>query len=406
MPNGARTRPGTTEPPSPTSPGRRRLLRRAALAATLVTGPSLGGCLTASERSPDERSRRHFILHGSTHWETHPASLSDTPITPHERLYVCNHLPFPARGFVADRSGWKLEVDGTRQTTVLSVAQLRSLGEESLTMVLQCAGNGRRFFDHRPRGPGWGIGAVGCVTWTGVPLRRLVAALGGVGRGARYATATGGEPLNPFLDRLVSMRVERSIPLEKVLDDCLLAWTMNDVPIPLVHGGPLRLIVPGYFGINQIKYLRKLSFTDKESDSSVMRRLYRYRPLGAGPAPTQPTTWAMGPKSWIWPPRDVAQPRSASLRGVAFGGLDALERVEITVDEGRSWRAVPVTGPDLGRYAWRAFEFRLDLPRGAYRVASRAIDIAGRRQPRRRTPNAGGYGNASWSDHAVRVELV
>lgn len=406
MADSARTRSGTTQPTRSASPGRRRLLRRAALVAASATGPSLGGCVTASGWSPDERRRRHFIIHDSTNWETRPASLSDAPITPSERLYVCNHLPFPARRFVADRSGWELEVSGTRQSGVLSLGQLQSLGGESLTMVLQCAGNGRRFFDHAPGGPRWGIGAVGCVTWTGVPLGRLVAALGGVDGRARYATATGGEPLNPLLDRLLSMRVERSVPLGKALDDCLLAWDMNGAPIPLVHGGPLRLIVPGYYGINQIKYLRKVSFTDTESDANVMRRLYRYQPLGVAPASTQPTTWAMGPKSWIWPPRHGALPRPASLRGVAFGGLDALERVEITVDDGRSWRAVPFTGPDMGRYAWRAFELRLDLPRGTYRVASRATDVAGRRQPRRRTPNAGGYGNASWRDHAVRVGLV
>lgn len=212
--------------------------------------------------------------------------------------------------------------------------------------------------------------------------------------------------LSPLLDKIFSMRVERSIPLEKALDDCLLAWHMNGAPIPLRHGGPLRLIVPGYFGVNQIKYLSKLAFTEEQSDANIMLNEYRYRPLGTSPAPSQPTTWAMSVKSLIWPVNTSPLRRSATLRGVAFGGLEPVERVEVTWDEGKTWRRLEFSGPEMGRYAWRTFEFRLDLAPGIYQVASRATDAAGRQQAEWRTPNAGGYGNTSWRDHAIQVEVV
>jgi hypothetical protein len=255
-----------------------------------------------------------------------------------------------------------------------------------MSMVLQCAGNGRRFFEHESEGPDWGIGAVGCVNWTGVSMKRVVAALGGIDRQARYATATGGEPLNPLLDKIFSMRVERSIPLR--------------------HGGPLRLIVPGYFGVNQIKYLRTLAFTSDQSDADIMRNQYRYRPVGEAAEPTQQTTWAMSAKSWIWPVGTSALHRSTTLRGVAFGGLEPIAQVEITWDDGSHWRQVAFSDTDMGPYAWRHFEFQLDLAPGMYRVASRATDTAGRQQAEWRTPNAGGYGNASWRDHAVQVSVI
>lgn len=381
-------------------------MHQTVLSAAATAGWSISGRASVDGWLPGSKREDDFIVHDSTNWETLPSSFGTEETTQREKLYVCNHLPFPDHAFVAKPSNWTLEVEGAKHSRSVSIAELQSLGSESVTMVLQCAGNGRRFFDHQPEGPNWGIGAVGCVHWTGVPVKRVLDTLGGVDGNALYATATGGEPLNPLLDKLFSMRVERSIPLEKALDDCLLAWHMNGAPISLRHGGPLRLIVPGYFGVNQIKYLRKLAFTQEQSDADVMQMQYRYRPVGEAPAPTQPTTWAMSAKSCIWPVNTSPLRRSTMLHGVAFGGLDPVKSVEVTWDNGGSWHPVRFSGPDMGRYAWRQFEFPLNLPSGDYRVASRATDTAGRRQPEWRTQNAGGYGNASWQDHAVQVEVV
>jgi len=108
--------------------------------------------------------------------------------------------------------------------------------------VLQCSGNGRGFFPHKPSGTPWTVGAAGCVVWSGVPVRTVVEALGGVNGGMLYMTGTGGEVLPAGIDPK-SVVVERSLPI-KALGDALLAWEMNGAPISLAHGGPLRLIVP------------------------------------------------------------------------------------------------------------------------------------------------------------------
>src|SRR5699024_12533986 len=104
-------------------------------------------------------------------------------------------------------------------------------------MVLQCAGNGRGVFEHEASGSQWPTGASGNVIWSGVPMKHVIAALGGPIDGMKYLTSTGGEILPEGLDPDL-VKAERSIPIEKALDDVLLAWEMNGRPIPLVHGGP------------------------------------------------------------------------------------------------------------------------------------------------------------------------
>lgn len=133
------------------------------------------------------------------------------------------------------------------------------MGLETVAMVLQCSGNGRGFFPSKPSGTPWNVGAAGCVVWSGVPVRAVVEALGGMAEGMRYMTGTGGEKLPEGLDPKTII-VERSVPA-KAMADALLAWKMNGAPISLAHGGPLRLIVPGYTGVNNIKYIKRLAFT-------------------------------------------------------------------------------------------------------------------------------------------------
>jgi sulfite dehydrogenase len=112
------------------------------------------------------------------------------------------------------------------------------------------------------------------VVWSGVPVREVVKALGGVAEGMIYMTGTGGEVLPAGLDPK-SVLVERSVPLTAMVEDALLAWEMNGEPVPLAHGGPLRLILPGYTGVNNIKYIKQLALTVKESEAHIMSHGYR-----------------------------------------------------------------------------------------------------------------------------------
>jgi sulfite dehydrogenase len=321
-------------------------------------------------------------------------------------LYVRNNLAAPDASILDDAENWTVSIDGVREPRELTLRELRGLGLETLPMVLQCSGNGRGFFPNKPSGTPWQVGAAGCVIWAGVPLRRVVDLLGGAATGARYITGTGGETLPAGIDA-DSIRVERSVPIA-ALPDALLAWELNGAPIPLAHGGPLRLILPGYSGVNQIKYLRKLALTAEESRARIMSHGYRIAPPGSKADPSQPSVLQMNVKSWINSP----SPAQAELRsgltvihGVAFGGTQAVRRVEVSIDGGERWQRARLVGPDLGRYAWRQFALEIDLPPGQHVLASRAIDARGNVQPRERMENVSGYNNNSWLDHAVRVEV-
>ena len=289
---------------------------------------------------------------------------------------------------------------------MLTLGELKKLEVVTVAAVLQCSGNGRAFFEHEASGSQWGVGAAGCVIWSGVPLRAVAEALGGVADGVRFVTGTGGEELPQGIPP-EDVVVERSIPLNKGLEDALLAWEMNGEPLPLVHGGPLRLIVPGYFGINQVKFLKTLAFTPEESSAAIMRTGYRVRPIGESGDPSQPSMWEMSVKSWINHPSGGGPVRAGRvvIDGVAFGGMRGVRRVDLSVDGGITWRNVPFIGPNLGPYAWRQFALPVNLERGMHPLVSRAVDDAGNIQSADRPENHRGYANTSWRDHAVNLAV-
>lgn len=347
-----------------------------------------------------------LIVHTSSTIETRREAFGASVITPVEMLYVRNNLAAPDASILDDAESWTVAVDGVREPRELKLGELRSLGLETLPMVLQCSGNGRGFFPNKPSGTPWQVGAAGCVIWAGVPLRRVVELLGGPASGARYITGTGGETLPAGIDP-DSIRVERSVPIS-ALPDALLAWELNGAPIPLAHGGPLRLILPGYSGVNQIKYLRRLALTAEESRARIMSHGYRIAQPGSKADPSQPSVLQMNVKSWINSPNPAqAELHSGRtvIHGVAFGGTQAVRRVEVSLDGGERWQRARLVGPDLGRFAWRQFALEVDLPPGEHLLASRAVDARGNVQPRERMENVSGYNNNSWLDHAVRVQV-
>jgi len=348
-----------------------------------------------------------LIIHSTSTLETRRAAFGTSVITPSEQLYIRNNLPAPDAAILNDRDNWELGVEGVRNPRNFTLRELRTLGLETVAMVLQCSGNGRSFFPGKPSGTPWTVGAAGCVVWSGVPVRAVVEALGGTAGGVRFMTGTGGEKLPAGIDPKTVI-VERSVPLEAIAD-ALLAWEMNGTPLTLAHGGPLRLIVPGYTGVNNIKYIKRLAFTTTESDARIMSHGYRLSPPGGSGDPSQPSVQEMTIKSWINSPHpESGELRSGQLQvhGVAFGGLHGVKRVEVSVDGGKSWREARLVGPDLGKYAWRQFALPVKLGAGTHVLASRATDTRGNVQPETRLENQGGYNNTSWADHAVKVQTV
>lgn len=360
---------------------------------------------------PDGLVATDFTVYSRTPltMETRRSVLGRELVTPTSQLFVRNNLPLPPLRIVEHPDAWELQVWGVKQPRTFTLAELEALGEESVTSVLQCSGNGRRFFEHDPSGSPWGVGAAGCVTWTGVRVAKVVEAAGGPLPGMTLLTATGGDPIPPLPEGMSEdvIRVERSIPIEKALDDALLAWTLGGDPLPLTHGGPLRLVVPGYYGVNNVKYVKAIMCSNRESSARIQQSSYRMRPIGAKGDPSQPTMWRMPVKSWCSGPGGDGEPVLAGpvrIHGVAFSGERGVRSVEVSVDGGASWRAAELTGADLGPNAWRTFELHTTLAPGKHVVCSRATDTAGDVQPREREENDRGYGNTSWLDHALAIE--
>lgn len=346
------------------------------------------------------------IVHSTTTIETRRSAFGTSGITPAEQLYIRNNLPPPDAAIVANRDAWQVSVEGVRNPRTLSLGELKTMGIETVAMVLQCSGNGRGFFPSKPSGTAWTVGAAGCVMWSGVPIRHVAEALGGVAPAMLWLTGTGGEKLPEGIDPL-SLLVERSTPV-KTMNDAILAWEMNGAPIPLAHGGPLRLVVPGYNGVNSVKYVRRVAFTALESPARIQQTGYRMTPLGAQSKPSDPSLQELNVKSWVNSPNADRAARAGTIyvTGVAFGFGSPIRRVEVSSDGGRNWIDAAFIGPDLGRFAWRQFALPLRMSAGNYVLVSRATDAAGNTQPEQRLENVHGYANNSWVDQGVKVAVV
>lgn len=346
------------------------------------------------------------IVHSANGVETRRSALG-TSITDVDALFLRNNASPPGESVTANPDAWQVQFGGVASPRVLTVADLKRLGLASVAMVLQCSGNGRGFFDHKPSGSPWTVGASGNTVWSGVPVREVVRLLGGVQGGMRYMTSTGGETFPAGIDPKTVV-VERSVPWTE-MENAILAWELNGRPIPLAHGGPLRLIIPGYYGVNNIKYVKSVAFTPEETAANIQRSSYRVREIGQKGNPTQPSMWQMNLKSFVTHPSENGQTLRAGplqVHGVAFSGGTPIRAVEVSADGGRTWHAAQFFGPDMGPYAWRQFVLPVTLQPGSYLITSRAIGADGSVQPELRIENERGYAHNGWRDHAVAVTVT
>jgi DMSO/TMAO reductase YedYZ molybdopterin-dependent catalytic subunit len=347
-----------------------------------------------------------LIVHSANGLETRRSAFGDGVLTDNEVLFLRNNLGAPSADIMANADAWRVEIDGVTSPRSVTVGELKTMGLETVPMVLQCSGNGRGFFAHKASGSQWKVGAAGCSLWTGVPMKAVVDALGGVRQGMRYMTSTGGEVIPPGIEPKKVM-VERSVPWS-VIDRAILAWELNGQPLPLAHGGPLRVIIPGYYGVNNVKYVKRVAFTENETGANIQASGYRVRPIGQKGAPTQSTMWEMNLKSFVTSPAGDETVRAGvvQIHGVAFSGASAVKAVEVSVDGGATWRTASFSGPLLGPYAWRRFVLPLRLSAGDYAITSRAIAYDGAVQPENRVENERAYAHNGWRDHAVKVKVA
>lgn len=371
----------------------------------------LGNAQPLARPLPIGKLPTNFIVHNEMPWalETMRSAFGIAPVTPKSAFFVRNNLPAPNKSIVANRDNWRFEVAGTKQSGSMTLGELKALPIHIVATVLQCSGNGRAYFSHHPSGSPWATGAAGCALWTGVRLGDIIDKFGGSTDNKMFLTTTGAETLPEGVDAN-SLVVERSVPITKGLEDSLLVWEMNGEPLPLIHGGPLRLIVPGYFGVNNVKWVKRIALTVEESGASIQRSGYRFRDIGESGSPAHPSMYRMPVKSWINGPSadDSApiNPGQHTIYGVAFSGEHGIKKVEISADNGTSWQEAELVGPDLGPNAWRSFVYSTKLKLGKYRFVSRATDNAGETQPRDAIPNERGYAHNGWYDPALELKVI
>ena len=332
-----------------------------------------------------------------------PVALLDSWITPVEHFYVRSHMPVPAG---VDAAAWTLQLEGEVDNSItLTLDELRKLPSATVTMVLECAGNGRVFFDPPVAGIQWSKGAIGNARWTGVRMADVLKRAGVKSTG-RFVTMNGA-------DRGMGQQPDfvRQVPIEKAMHpDTLIAYEMNGQPIAPLHGFPLRAIVPGWEGAYSIKWLTQLRVIDKEFDGFWVATGYRYPTKTVAPGATvDPKDMAplsgLVVKSLITRPLDAAVvgPGKIDIAGFAWAGEVDISRVDVSTDHGASWQAARLVGERV-KYAWRRFEYAFDARRPeSYLILARATDSNGRTQPMTPPWNPSGY---LWNaPDSVRIEV-
>ena len=322
-----------------------------------------------------------------------PAHQHDFDITPTDRMFVRNNLLTPD----IDASQHRLAVKGLVDKEVsFSVDELKkTFSAVTLQGMLECAGSGRSNYQPAASGTPWGqTGGMGCPAWTGVRLADVLEAAG-LKANAAHVAGQGGDPGVIA----TAAPVIRSVPLAKALDgNTLLAWDMNGAPLPKIHGYPLRLVVPGWVGSASTKWVHTLSVLDTPFKGTYMTSSYVTPKWPVEPGQKMPAdtvsaeAWPV--KSMITFPAPNARVKGSeriTLRGRAWVGEGAIERVEVSVDEGATWQRAKLDSRG-DRYAWRTFTFDYQPQRFGYlSFAARAWDDRGNAQPMLSVWNPLGY---------------
>lgn len=323
--------------------------------------------------------------------ETPMEAFAKGTITPNDRMFVRWNWPFPTEVKAAEH---RVAVGGAVKAPVsLTLDDVAAAGEHvSVVAINQCAGNGRGLSEPRVTGTQWGNGAMGCAKWTGVRLKDVLAKAGVSAEATRVRFAGLDVPLTDGAPQFI-----KSVPLDIALrDDVLVAWAMNDEPLPILHGFPLRIVVPGWFSTYWVKMLSTIEVLTSEDDSYYVADSYRWPSVPVTPEskdfPTIAIT-AMGPRAFITSHGDgetVALGKPLVLEGIAFGGDAALERVDLV---GKGWTIPCDLGPDEhGPYAFRRWSVNLPQVAGDFEgVGVRAKNVNGAVQPETLVWNPSGY---------------
>ena len=307
---------------------------------------------------------------------------------------------------------WTIEITGlVERPGSISVRYLAEMEQVEQELVLQCSGNGRAMFSAAApaKGAQWQCGAMGNVRFSGVPLAKVLDRVGlRIGPRARFITAEGRDaPAKPG-----EPDFEHSIPLDDALARSFLALAMNGAPIPAAHGGPVRLVTPGYYATMNVKWLGRLRFEQEETANYHQVRRYRTPrdPIAPGSDFTydlanSEANWRMRTKSVIFAPLDGEHIAAGKVevRGVAWNdGASRIESVLVSSGGSAPWQPAKIAA-GAGPYAWQPWSIALELDPGAYQLSARAIDASGRSQPLSPAANWNPAGYAFNGVHVVKV---
>ncbi|MGH2594935.1 MAG: sulfite oxidase [Actinomycetota bacterium] len=311
-------------------------------------------------------------------------------VTPIGLHYLLTHFDIPDAGEAA----WDLEIGGqVRHPLTLSIDDLRSRPSITMAITMECAGNGRARLSPRPLSQPWLNEAVGTARWTGTPLGPILEEAG-LRREAVEIVFSGADR---GTQGGIEQDYERSLSIaDATRDEVLLAYEINGQPLPPQHGYPLRLVVPGWYGMTSVKWLRKI---DAVPQPFMGYQMDAYRSRQEPDDEGVPVT-RMQPRALMVPPgfpdffertRTVDRGR-VRLQGRAWSGLAPISRVEVSVDAGATWGEA-VLGEAVGPFAWTAWTFDWDASPGDHELVVRAGDGAGHVQPVEQPWNLHGLSN-------------
>jgi DMSO/TMAO reductase YedYZ molybdopterin-dependent catalytic subunit len=324
------------------------------------------------------------------------------PVTPAGLHYLLIHYDIP----VVDAADFALTVEGrVSRPLTFSLDDLRARPAVELEVTMECAGNGRALLpDPRPVSQPWLSEAIGTGAWTGTPLAPILSEAG-LDDDAVDVVFTG---LDQGVEGGEIQQYARSLPVEEALrDDVLLAYGMNGGPLPPQHGFPLRLVVPGWYGMTHVKWLTRITVLGEPFAGYQQVQAYKFK--RAEDDPGEPVT-RMVPRALMVPPGIAGFPERertleagpASLEGRAWSGWAPVEAVEVSVNGGATWAEAELDPPGH-RWAWRGWRFDWAATPGDHVLCCRARDEAGHAQPDEADWNVGGYANNGVQRVPVRV---
>jgi len=309
-------------------------------------------------------------------------------VTPNRLFFVRNHFEVPA----LELADWRLHVGGcVGRGREWTWDELTALPERTVFATVECAGNGRSFLQPHVHGVQWGAGAIGHAEWTGVPVK-LVLEQSGLRAEAREVLFEGWD-CGSESDHPQPMHFARSLPLAKAVHpDTLLVYRMNGEPLEPTHGYPLRLFVPGWYGVASVKWLKRIEVLDRPFQGYFQTKKYTIqRPAAQGQG-----TVIVGPMAVK---AEIIRPQAGAalglgtnrLFGIAWAGEDAVARVEVSCDAGSTWNPAELIGPRAA-YSWTLWEYLWEVAQpGDYEVLVRATSAGGQVQPLEHDPRLGGY---------------